>query len=225
MDDERTDSSPQAPLPLGQRLKRTFFTGLVLLVPAALSVWVLLALFHWMDGIFAPRIQQLIDPLLPGFYIPGFGVILTVLLIFLLGWISNNVFGNRIVLWLGRMIARVPVAGSIYSASKTLMEAVSHDQSEAFKRVVLIEYPRKGLYALAFVTGSRRWPTVAERTADLLLVFVPSTPNPTSGFLLLVPREEAIELSMSVETGVQMVISGGIVSPRTIDGPPSKRSA
>ena len=225
MTDPTFETVTTAPQTLGQRLKRTFLTGVVLLVPVALSAWVLLALFRWMDGIFAPRIQQLIDPLLPGFYIPGFGVILTLLLIFILGWISNNVLGNRLVLWMGRVIARVPVAGSIYSASKTLMEAVSHDQSEAFKRVVLIEYPRKGLYALAFVTGSRRWPAVAERTADLLLVFVPSTPNPTSGFLLLVPRDEAIELAMPVETGVQMVISGGIVSPSSIEVQPAKRSS
>ncbi len=211
--------APQAQ-PRRTRLKRLFLTGLVLLVPVALSAWVLLALFNWMDGIFAPRIQALLDPLMPGFYIPGLGAILTVLLIFALGWVSSNVIGRRIVAWGERVIARIPIAGSIYSASKTVMEAVSQDQSEAFKRVVLIEYPRRGLFAVAFVTSSGRWPAVHERTADILMVFVPSTPNPTSGFVLMIPRDQAIDLPISVEAGIRMVISGGIVTPRELAGPP-----
>ncbi len=207
---------PPPPLPLGTRIKRQFLTGLVLLVPVALSAWVLLSLFNWMDGIFAPRIQQLIDPLVPGFYIPGLGAILTVILIFAVGWVSSNVIGRRIVAWAEGVIARIPIGGSIYSASKTVMEAVSQDQSEAFKRVVLIEYPRKDLFAVAFVTNSGRWPAVHARTADMLMVFVPSTPNPTSGFVLMIPRDQAIDLPISVEAGIRMVISGGIVMPRSL---------
>ena len=212
------ESPAPAPLTLGKRLRRTFLTGLVVLVPLSLSVWVLVALFRWMDGIFAPRIQELIDPMIPGFYLPGLGVILTVLLVLVVGWVSSNVVGRRVVGWGERLITKVPLGGSIYSASKSVMEALSQDQSEAFKRVVLIEYPRKDLFTLAFVTGSRRWPAVHERASDLLLVFVPTAPNPTSGYLLLVPRDQTLDLPISVEAGIRMVISGGIVSPESVGG-------
>ena len=129
--------------PLAVRLRRTLFTGVVILIPVALSGYVLLRLFRFMDGIFAPRIQAWIDPHVPGFYIPGLGLLLTLMLVFALGWLSSNIVGRRLVLAIERLIARIPIGGSIYNATKGVMEAFGGDQSEAFKRVVLIEYPRK----------------------------------------------------------------------------------
>ncbi len=140
------------------------------------------------------------------------------LVILLLGWLSSNVFGRTVIHGIERLIARIPVAKSIYAATKGILEAVSKDQREAFKRVVLVEYPKQNIFALAFVTGGARWPSVHPATEDMLLVFLPTTPNPTSGYLLLVPRTEAIELPISVEEGVRMVISGGILLPR-LPGP------
>ena len=134
--------------------------------------------------------------------------------VLLLGWLSTNVVGRKLIQVGENLIGRIPVAKSIYSATKGVLEAVSFEQSDAFKRVVLIEYPRKGLFVLAFVTRWARWPTIDPRTADMVLVFVPTTPNPTSGFLLLVPRDEAVDLPISVEDGIRMVISGGIVLPK-----------
>ncbi len=195
------------------RLRRILITGLVILVPAALTVFILIKLFSVMDGIFAPVIDRLIGLYLPGVHVPGLGFLLTLLTILLLGWLSTNVVGRTVIMGIERLIDRIPVAKSVYAATKGILEALSRDQQEAFKRVVLIEYPKKDIFALAFVTGAARWPSVHPRTADTLLVFLPTTPNPTSGFLLVVPRSEAIELPISVEEGVRLVISGGILLP------------
>jgi uncharacterized membrane protein len=211
-------------VPLRTRLKRIFFTGIVILIPVTLSGYVLVHLFRIMDGVFAARIQAWIDPHFPGFYIPGLGLILTLVVVMVLGWLSSNIVGGRIVKGVETLIARVPIGGSVFMATKGIMEALARDKSEAFKRVVLIEYPRRDMFAIAFVTGSGRWPQIHERTGDLVMVFLPTTPNPTSGYLLLVPREQTIDLPMSVEEGVRMVISGGILLPPSLEAAPETPS-
>ena len=218
-----TDGSSRTPTALGAprtrrgwklRIRRSLLTGLVILVPVALTAFILVKIFGFMDSIFAPVIDRAIGGYLPGIHIPGLGLLLTLLVVMLLGWLSTNVVGRSLIQATERLIYRIPVAKSVYSATKGILEALSFDQREAFKRVVLIEYPKENLFALAFVTGGTQWPSVHPKTSDLLLVFVPSTPNPTSGFLLLVPKSEAIDLPMSVEEGVRMVISGGILLPK-----------
>ena len=202
-------SKPRA----GTRFKRILLTGLVILVPVTLTVYILKQIFDFMDGIFAPVIDKAIGAYLPGIRIPGLGLLLTLLVVLLLGWLSTNVVGRRLIQGAESLICRIPVAKSIYSATKGVLEAVSFDQGEAFQRVVLIEYPKENIFALAFVTKSARWPHLHPKTADLVLVFVPTTPNPTSGFLLLVPRTETIPMPMTVEEGIRMVISGGLLLP------------
>lgn len=197
------------------RLRRLLVTGLLILAPAALTAFVLVQLFQWMDGIFAPLVDRILAAIFERpVHIPGMGLLLTLLVVLLLGWLSTRVAGRRLLRWMEGVIRKVPVAKSIYGATKGILEAVSQDQTEAFKRVVLVEYPKTNLFAIGFVTAGARWGAVSERLADLLLVFVPTTPNPTSGFLLLVPRHEAIDLPITVEEGVRMVISGGILLPR-----------
>lgn len=203
--------------PLAVRLRRQLLTGLVVLAPVALTGYILLRLFRFMDGIFAPVIDRAIGIFLPGAHIPGLGFVLTLLVILLLGWLSTKVLGRTVLAGIERLIGRIPVARSIYGATKGVLEVFSRDQSEAFKRVVLIEYPRRGLFAPAFVTASARWPAVNSDLEDALLVFLPTSPNPTSGYLLLVPRNDAIELQISVEEGIRMVISGGILLPPAPD--------
>lgn len=198
------------------RLRRKLVAGIVILIPVAVTVFVLAQIFKFMDGIFAPVVSRVLGRILgeaEKVHIPGLGMVLTLLLILLLGWLSTNVAGRRLLRSLERVLLRLPVARSIYGATKGILDTVSKDQAEAFKRVVLIEYPRKDLFALAFVTGGARWGRIDERLDDLLLVFLPTSPNPTSGFLLLVPASEAIDLPMSVEEGFRMVISGGILLP------------
>jgi uncharacterized membrane protein len=208
-----TPESPARP-PLRNRLRRLFLTGLFILIPVALTIYVLVVLFRLMDGIFAPLINRAVSVYIPDFHVPGLGLLMSLAFIFFLGWLSTMVGGRKLIQALEALIARIPVAKSVHGATKGVLEALSHEQREAFKRVVLIEYPKANIFALAFVTGGARWGEVSEKMADLLLVFVPTTPNPTSGFLLLVPRSEAVDLPISVEEGVRMVISGGILLPR-----------
>ncbi len=187
--------------------------GLLILVPAALTLYVLLALFRVMDGFFGPLVDRALRVFIPNAHVPGLGLVMTLVVVLLLGWLSTNVVGRRLIAVFERVIQKVPVGRTIYASTKGILEAVSKDQAEAFTRVVLIEYPKKDLFALGFVTRGAQWGGVDPRTADLLLVFVPTTPNPTSGFLLLVPRAEAIPLPIGVEEGIRMVISGGILLP------------
>ena len=221
------DTPPHQPNWRG-RLRRLLVTGLLILAPVALTVFVLVQLFRWMDGIFAPLVDGILAATFERpVHIPGLGLLLTFLVILLLGWLSTRVAGRRLLIWMEGLIRKVPVAKGIYGATKGILEAVSKDQAEAFKRVVLVEYPKTNLFAIGFVTSGARWGHVHERLADLLLVFVPTTPNPTSGFLLLVPRAEAIELPIAVEDGIRMVISGGILQPEPrVPGaqPPPARS-
>lgn len=219
---EGTTPNPSTPH-LGARLRRIFLTGLLILAPVALTVYILRALFRFMDAIFAPVVDHALAYFFPGLHIPGLGILLTLIAIFLLGWLSTNVLGRRTIQAFENLVGRIPIAKSIYGATKGVLEALAQDQSEAFKRVVLVEYPKSRVYAVAFVTNSARWRTLDADTDDLLLVFVPTTPNPTSGFLLLVPRSEAIELPISVEAGVRLVISGGMLLPKMPDGTAPQR--
>lgn len=218
MTDYPTDSkSTPEPVSAGPtlrtRLRRMLLTGLVILVPVTLTIYILKQIFDFMDGMFSPVVDRALQPYFPGVHIPGLGFLLTVLVVLVLGWLSTNVLGRRLIHAGETLIGRIPVAKSIYSATKGVLEAISFDQSDAFKRVVLVEYPKADVFAVGFVTRWAKWPSLDQRTADILLVFLPTTPNPTSGFLLLVPRSEAVDLPISVEDGIRMVISGGIVLP------------
>jgi uncharacterized membrane protein len=187
--------------------------GLLILAPAALTVYVLIAIFRLMDGVFGPVVDRALSVYIPDAHVPGLGLVMTLLVVLLLGWLSTRVVGRRMIAGFERLIQRVPVVRTVYASTKGVLEAVSRDKAEAFTRVVLIEYPKSNVFALGFVTRGARWEGIDPRTADMLLVFVPTTPNPTSGFLLLVPRAEAIALPISVEEGIRMVISGGILVP------------
>ncbi len=215
------------------RLRRTLIAGLLILTPATLTALILFELFQFMDGIFAPLLDRLIraavvtlsgpEAVRPGGYrIPGLGLAMTLLAVLVLGWLSTNVVGRSLVHGFERLIARIPGARSIYSATKGVLEALSRDQRNAFKGVVLVEYPKDGLFALGFITEHADWSAVDPRLEDTLMVFVPTAPNPTSGFLLLIPEQAALPVPISVEEGIRMVISGGILQPR-LPGPPEPR--
>ena len=195
-----------------RRFRKTVLAGLLILVPLALTVFVLRELFQLLDGIFAPLVNRVLAAALerPDIHVPGLGLLLTAIVVLLLGYLSRS----RLVHAMEGLIQRIPVAKSIYGGTKGILEIIAKDQTEAFKRVVLVEYPKKDVFAIAFVTAGARWGHLDDRLDDLLMVFLPTTPNPTSGFLLLVPRRETIELPITVEEGVRMVISGGILLPR-----------
>jgi uncharacterized membrane protein len=143
-----------------------------------------------------------------GMYIPGLGVLLSLLVLILTGIIATNFFGQRIVSWGEAILAKIPLVRSIYYAVKQIMQAVFSSNGKAFRKVMLIEYPRKGIWTIAFLTGTLKSP----KNEELLSVFIPTTPNPTSGFMMLVAKEEATELSMTVDEALKFVISLGVVN-------------
>lgn len=198
------------------RLRTILIAGLLILTPLYVTTYVLLALFRFMDGIFAPLIDRTLGVLLDEkIHIPGLGLLLTLSVVLFLGWLSTSMIGREIIGWAEGLIRRIPIAKTIYGATKGVLEAVSRDQAEAFKRVVLIEYPRRGMFGIGFVTGGgMRWPSEHPMLPEELVpVFVPTTPNPTSGYLLLVHPREIIECDVTVEEGIRMVVSGGILRP------------
>jgi uncharacterized membrane protein len=209
---------PHPPHHWRARLRTLLLGGLLILAPAYLTIYVLMILFRFMDGIFAPLIDRTLSMALerPGTHVPGLGILLTLLVILFLGWLSTGVVGRRMIDSVEAFIRRIPVAKSVYGATKGVLVAVSRDQADAFKRVVLVEYPRLGTYGIGFVTGGpARW-GAGPAAGELIPVFVPTTPNPTSGYLLLVPQRELIECPITIEEGVRMIVSGGILPPEMI---------
>lgn len=190
------------------QLRRYFITGLIVFLPIAITLNVLLWIFKVLDGF----LGRVFIPLL-GEPIPGLGLLAEVVLIFLIGVMATNVLGRRIVERFDRFMLRIPLARSIYSATKQLSDSLFLQRRAAFQRAVLIEWPRKGLYTVGFVTGESKGETQAKTPERVLNIFVVSTPNPTTGFLVLVPEDQVLPLEMSVEDALKLVISGGIVSP------------
>lgn len=202
---------------LRARFRRLLFAGLLILAPAYLTIYVLVLLFRFMDGIFAPLIDRALGYFVPGIHVPGLGIVLTLCVILFLGWLSRNLAGRRLIATLESVIRRIPVAKTIYGATKGVLEAVGRDQADAFKRVVLVEHPRRGLYALGFVTSAETfWPRPEGGSRTLVPVFLPTSPNPTSGFLLLAPPEDLMECPLTVEEGMRMIVSGGILKPDVV---------
>ncbi len=201
------------PARLRHFLRRNFLAGLLAILPLVITIriiaWMVAAL-EW--GIhLLPRFARP-ENLLP-VYVPGLDALITVVLIVLVGFLVSSVVSHRITQYFNGVLLRIPVFRGVYLAVKRLVEAVLSPQHENFRRVVLIEYPRKGVYAIGLLTGVTEG-EVQERTAARVLnIFVPTTPNPTSGYYVLVPEEDVISLDMSVEEAFKLIMSGGIVTP------------
>jgi uncharacterized membrane protein len=195
-------------------LRRWFFTGLLVTAPILLTGYLTWVIVGVIDRYVASFLPATLNPqnYVP-FPLPGFGIIIGMILIILIGSLATGFVGR----WLFRlgenMVNRLPIVRSVYGATKQIMETVMASQSDAFREAVLIEYPRRGIWAIGFVTGKTRGEVQNMSAEDLVNVFVPTTPNPTSGFLLFFPRGELITLDMGVEDAVKMVVSGGIVTP------------
>lgn len=200
-------------------LRRYLVTGLIIWLPLVVTVVVVRFLLTLMD-----RTLVLIPPAyrpeeLLGFAIPGLGLVLTLAVLVVTGVLGANLFGRRIVgLW-ESLLHRIPLIRSIYSGAKQVAETVLSDGDASFKRVFLVEYPRKGVWSLCFQTSTRLAEIQHRTEQEVICVFVPTTPNPTSGFILLVPRQELIALDMSVDEGLKMIISLGVAVPKWA-GPP-----
>lgn len=198
---------------LRAKTRRNFLTGLLVIVPLGLTYYVISAIVVRIDGMFA----RLPHRFQPGTYlpVPGIGVIATLLIIQIVGMFSANLFGKSIVRAYENILDRIPLVRAVYNVVKQLIEAFSQlftDDSERFSRVVLIEYPRKGIYSLGFVTGKNGGKIQAAVDKPLLNVFVPTTPNPTSGFYLMLPEDEVVNIEISVEQAFKLLISAGMVN-------------
>ncbi|MBD3305470.1 DUF502 domain-containing protein [candidate division KSB3 bacterium] len=192
-------------------LRNKFIAGVVIVLPVGITVVLLGMMFQWLDKFFAPLALRLTDR-----QIPGLGIISTVLLIFLVGLIVTSIIGRAFVSFGEHIVAKIPLIRSIYYGAKQLLETLTAEKRRAFTEVVLIEYPKKGSYSLGFITAETA-PVIQENiTTPLINVFVATTPNPTTGFLLLVPQKEVTILPISVEEGIKMVVSGGIIHPQSL---------
>ncbi|MDF1678230.1 MAG: DUF502 domain-containing protein [Legionellaceae bacterium] len=188
--------------------------GLVVWLPVIVTLLVLRFIIDLLDKSMALLPHAYQPEQLFGFHMPGFGVIFSLLLLFLTGLFATNFLGQRLVRWSEAILDRIPLVRSIYSASKQVMETVFSSNSEAFRKVLLIEYPRKGLWTIAFQTGVASQEVCEYTGEDMLSVFVPTTPNPTSGFLMMVAKSSTTELSMSIDDALKLIISLGVMQAR-----------
>lgn len=198
------------------RLRLYFLTGLVIAAPLVLTITITWWFIQWIDNIVAPFIPP---PYRPdrffSFWVPGFGVVVALVFITLLGFLTRNYVGSKLVTMGESVLGRMPVVRSLYRGLKQIFETVVSSQSKAFQTVGLIEYPRKGLWAIVFMAGDAKG-EVAHHLNETVAVFLPTTPNPTSGFLLFVKRSDIQILDMSLEDAAKLVISGGLVTPEHI---------
>jgi uncharacterized membrane protein len=196
-----------------KKLRRYLVAGVLVWAPLAVTFLLLRIAVNLMDKTLAVLPQQYQPDALLGFHIPGLGVILTFLVLFTTGMLAANFVGRYVVGGWESLMDRIPVVRSIYSAAKNFAEIVFSDSSESFKKVLLIEYPRKGLYSLAFQTSSKLGEVQARTGEDVVCCFVPTTPNPTSGIVIMIPRRDITVLDMDVDEALKMIISLGVVVP------------
>jgi uncharacterized membrane protein len=196
------------------KIRTYFLTGLVVAAPIAITVYLTVAFVSFVDGQVARLLPRDFEPWVQvPFTIPGLGVLLVAIGLVLLGAFTANVAGRWLIGFGERLVGRMPVVRNVYHGLKQIFETVLAQSDQSFKQVALIEYPRPGIWAIAFVTGPTRGEIQARSDQELLSVFMPTTPNPTSGFLLFVPRKDVTILDMTVEEGAKLVISGGLVVP------------
>ncbi len=199
----------------GQLIKRYFVTGLLIWVPLAITVWVLLLVAGVADQSLRLLPMSIRPHDLVGFDIPGAGVLLTLLIIFTTGLLAANFIGQRLVLWWEKLLTSIPVVNSIYNSVKQVSDTLFSTSGNAFRKALLIQYPRQGSWTIAFLTGRPGGDVVNHLQGEFVSVYVPTTPNPTSGFFLMLPASEVIELDMAVDEALKYIISMGVVAPPT----------
>ncbi len=201
-----------------EALWRYFVAGILVFAPIGITIWSAAWIIRTLDDLLLPYVLQLLLPGIedpPRFFLVG--ALFTLFVIILFGVVARHLFGAELVRVWERLLARVPIARNIYGGVKQLFEAMMRtERGERFNRVVLVEYPRKGVFALAFTTGPARGAVRAALRGDMVNCFVPTTPNPTSGFYLLVPEDEIQSVDLTVEEAFKIVMSAGLVTPETI---------
>jgi len=200
------------------RLRNYFLTGLIITAPLIITIYLIWAIIQWVDSWVMPYVPRVYHPetYLP-FDVPGVGLIIAIFLITLVGFLTANIIGRTVVNYGEHLLGRMPFVRNIYNGLKQIFETVFADGNASFSKVGLVQYPRPGLWALVFVAAEARGEVkkrLGEHGDEMLAVFLPTTPNPTSGFLLFVPRKEVKILAMSIEDAAKLIISAGLVSPK-----------
>ena len=190
------------------RIRRYFIAGLLVVFPLVLSVFVFWKLFFWIEGMMDTLLRRLSI-----IYIPGLGILLLLVFIIFIGMITTNLIGKKLFSIFQKIITRIPLFNKVYKAIQEISYASLGREKGLFREVVLVEYPREGLFALAFVTDQTREEISKKLNRPCLNVFVPTSPNPTSGMLVIVPRDKVIPLSMTVEEAFKLIVSGGAFTP------------
>ena len=208
------------------RLRTSFLTGIVVIAPVALTIWLIWSVIGWFDGLVLPFVPDAYRPekILNTFFgydlklnIRGVGVVVFLVFATLVGWLAKGLIGRSFIRYAENLVNRMPVVRSFYSGIKQIAETVFAQQERSFEKACMIEYPRKGIWAIGFISTTAKG-EIAERNSSkgsMVSVFVPTTPNPTSGFLLFFPKADIVELDMSIEDEAKLVISAGLVYPPT----------
>lgn len=186
-----------------KRIFSMFLAGLATLLPVYISIWLIIWLFNMVDNILKPLLAPIF-----GFAVPGLGFIIIISFIILLGFVSTNILGHKMLGWWENIMHKIPLLGKIYGTVKRITDSLFSSNKSAFKQVALIEFPRSGIYSLGFITNEE-FPYVDE---DTYSIFIPTTPNPTSGWFVVLPRKDVKILNMSVDQGMEIIISAGMVA-------------
>ncbi len=204
----------KAKIGLGAKLRGYFIAGVLVTAPLSITFYLAWIFINFVDRQVTPLIPERYNPetYLP-FSTPGLGLLVMVVFLILVGALTAGFLGRLFQRTSEQLLARMPVIRSVYGAVKQVLETVLAQQSKAFRKAVLVEYPRRGMWAIAFITGRTEGEVQNMTEEEVINIFLPTTPNPTSGFLLFVPKKDLVPLSMSVEEAIKMVISGGIVTP------------
>lgn len=205
---------------LATRIRNYFLTGLVITGPIGITLWLTWTFIQWVDGWVKPFVPAVYNPdtYLP-FPVPGFGLIVAIFLLTIIGFLTANFAGRSLLSFGESLVGRMPLVRNLYNGLKQIFETILDQRGNSFTKAALIQYPRKGLWAIVFISTATKGEVSRQLSdqGDMVSVFLPTTPNPTSGFLLFVPREDVIELDMSVEDAAKLVISAGLVSPEYPD--------
>lgn len=198
-----------------QLIKRYFITGLLIWVPLVITGWVLSMIVSTLDQSLRLLPESIHPEHLVGFAIPGAGAVLTLLMILLTGLLATNFIGQKLVVWWEKLLARIPVVNSVYNSVKQVSDTLFSPNGNAFRKALLVRYPHQESLTIAFMTGQPGGDVINHLEGDYVSVYVPTTPNPTSGFFLMMPAKDVIELDMTVDEALKYIISMGVVAPQT----------
>jgi uncharacterized membrane protein len=208
-----------------RKIRNYMIGGLLIWIPIMITVWVV----RFLSGILDSSLLLLPPSWRPeavfGTYVPGVGIVLSLLLLFLTGVLVKNLFGGQMVAGLESLVRRIPVVGAVYGGAKTFSETVLTDKGSSFKQVVMVEFPRKGVFSIGFITSHDLEEAQAKTAQEVTCVFVPTTPNPTTGFIVLVPKEEVVIMDMTVDEAFKMLLTLGVVVPTWKNKPVAGRLA